>query len=124
MQVTYLGYPGTTGLSAMDYRITDAFADPPGMTEGHHSEKLIRLSRCAWCYSPDSQTLLSESPALKYGVVTFGSFNNLAKINDRILGLWARILEAVPGSRVLLKSNVCTVIMESLLQICSVMIAK
>jgi predicted O-linked N-acetylglucosamine transferase (SPINDLY family) len=104
VQATYLGYPGTTGLSAIDYRISDAFADPPGMTEGHHSEQLIRLSGCAWCYGPDLQTLPNESPALKYGVVTFGSFNNLAKISERTLGLWARILEAVPGSRLLLKS--------------------
>lgn len=105
VQVTYLGYPGTTGLSAINYRITDAFADPPGMTEGHHSEELIRLPKSAWCYGPDSQSESSESPAARHGVVTFGSFNNLAKINDRMLGLWARILEAVPGSRLLLKSN-------------------
>jgi predicted O-linked N-acetylglucosamine transferase (SPINDLY family) len=105
VQVTYLGYPGTTGLSAIDYRITDAFADPPGMTEGHHSEKLIRLAGCAWCYGPDSQNVPSESPAVTRGVVTFGCFNNLAKVNDRTLGLWARILEAVPGSRLLLKST-------------------
>jgi predicted O-linked N-acetylglucosamine transferase (SPINDLY family) len=104
VQVTYLGYPGTTGLSAIDYRITDAFADPPGMTEGHHSEKLIRLAGCAWCYGPDSQNVPSESPATQSGVVTFGCFNNLAKVNDRTLGLWARILDAVPGSRLLLKS--------------------
>lgn len=104
VQVTYLGYPGTTGLSAMDYRITDVLADPPGMTEEHHSEQLIRLPGCAWCYGPDSEALPGQSPAALRGGVTFGSFNNLAKVNDRMLRLWARILEAVPGSRLLLKS--------------------
>ena len=104
VQATYLGYPGTTGLSAMDYRITDALADPPGMTEEHHSEQLIRLPGCAWNYGPDSEALPGQSPAALRGCVTFGSFNNLAKINDRMLEVWARILEAVPNSRLLLKS--------------------
>jgi len=104
VQATYLGYPGTTGLSAMDYRITDAHADPPSMTEEHHSEQLIRLSGCAWCYSPDLEALPVQSPAALRDCVTFGSFNNLAKVNDQMLGVWARILEAVPNSRLLLKS--------------------
>ena len=104
VQATYLGYPGTSGLSAMDYRITDALADPPGMTEAHHSEQLIRLPACAWCYGPDTEILPAESPAALRGCVTFGSFNNLAKVNERMLGTWARILEVVPGSRLLLKS--------------------
>jgi predicted O-linked N-acetylglucosamine transferase (SPINDLY family) len=104
VQVTYLGYPGTTGLSAMDYRITDALADPPGMTEAHHSEQLIRLPSCAWNYGPDTEALPGQSPAARHGCVTFGSFNNLAKVNERMLAVWARILEAVPGSRLLLKS--------------------
>lgn len=104
VQVTYLGYPGTTGLSAMDCRITDAFADPPGMTEAHHSEQLIRLPGCAWNYGPDTDILPGPNPATLHGCVTFGSFNNLAKVNDRMLQVWARILEAVPGSRLLLKS--------------------
>lgn len=104
VQVTYLGYPGTTGLSAMDYRITDALADPPGMTEEHHSEQLIRLPGCAWNYGPDTDPLLGQDPAALRGCVTFGTFNNLSKINDRMLEVWARILEAVPGSRLLLKS--------------------
>lgn len=104
VQVTYLGYPGTTGLSAMDYRITDALADPPGMTEEHHSEQLVRLPSCAWNYGPDTEASPGPSPAALRGSVTFGSFNNLAKVNDRMLEVWARILVAVPGSRLLLKS--------------------
>ncbi|MES2920553.1 MAG: tetratricopeptide repeat protein [Verrucomicrobiota bacterium] len=104
VQVTYLGYPGTTGLSAMDYRITDALADPPGLTDAQHSEQLIRLQGCAWCYGPDTEALLGPGPAADRGHVTFGSFNNLAKVNERMLRVWARIIEAVPGSRLLLKS--------------------
>ena len=104
VQATYLGYPGTTGLSAMDFRITDALADPPGLTDAHHSEQLIRLQGCAWCYEPDIEALLGLDPATDRGHVTFGSFNNLAKINERMLRVWARIIEAVPGSRLLLKS--------------------
>jgi predicted O-linked N-acetylglucosamine transferase (SPINDLY family) len=104
VQATYLGYPGTTGLSAMDYRITDALADPPGMTEEHHSERLIRLPNCAWCYGPDTEASPGPSPAAQRGHVTFGSFNNLAKVTDRMLDAWARILQAVPDSRLLLKS--------------------
>lgn len=104
IQVTYLGYPGTTGLAAMDYRITDALADPPGMTEDHHSERLIRLPHSAWCYFADTKNLPVQSPAISRGYVTFGSFNNLAKLNDRMLAVWARILAAVPDSKLILKS--------------------
>jgi predicted O-linked N-acetylglucosamine transferase (SPINDLY family) len=104
VQATYLGYPGTTGLSAMDHRFTDALADPPGMTEAHHSERLVRLPECAWCYRPDTETPPGPSPAMLRGYVTFGSFNNLSKVNERMLRVWSRILQAVPGSRLLLKS--------------------
>lgn len=101
---TYLGYPGTTGLAAMTYRITDAIADPPGMTEEYHSEHLIRLPGCAWCYRPNTNASLTPSPVAQRGHVTFGCFNNLAKVNEQMLRVWTRILEAVPGSRLLLKS--------------------
>lgn len=104
IQVTYLGYPDTSGLAAMDYRITDALADPPGMTENHNTEQLIRLPGCAWCYGAYSDIMPSKSPAAMNKYITFGSFNNLAKVNDRMLRVWARILEAVPGSRLLLKA--------------------
>ena len=101
VQVTWLGYPNTTGLATMDYRLTDAFADPPGLTESWHAEQLVRLPRCGWCYQP------SDSPPVtlrREGPITFGSFNNFAKITEPTLLLWARILHAVPGSRLLLKT--------------------
>ena len=105
VQVTWLGYPNTTGLSSMDYRITDGFADPPGMTEHLHSERLVRLPESFSCYQPpDDAPAVSELPALTRGYVNFGSFNNLAKINPRVMELWARILHSVPDSRLTLKN--------------------
>jgi predicted O-linked N-acetylglucosamine transferase (SPINDLY family) len=101
VQVTCLGYPNSTGLSAMDYRLTDAYADPPGHTESQHTERLIRLAPCAWCYQPGAAPALAEGPA---GPITFGCFNNLAKVTEPMLKVWGRILRAVPQSRLLLKA--------------------
>jgi len=104
--VTYLGYPATTGLSAIDYRLTDALADPPGMTESHGCERLMRLPQTAWCFQPpDDAPPVGELPAKSNRYITFGSFNNMAKINEPLLKLWAEILRAVPGSRLRLKSR-------------------
>jgi predicted O-linked N-acetylglucosamine transferase (SPINDLY family) len=106
VQVTWLGYPATTGLSAMDYRITDGFADPIGMTEHLHSEKLVRLPECFSCYRPPSGAPeVSGLPARAKGYVTFGSFNNLAKTTPEVMAVWAKILQAVPGSRLTLKNT-------------------
>jgi predicted O-linked N-acetylglucosamine transferase (SPINDLY family) len=100
VQITYLGYPDTTGLTAMDYRLTDAHADPPGLTERYHTEQLIRLKPCAWCFRPKAAQSL---PHRKNGPITFGSFNTFAKITQPMLELWSKILLAVPGSGLLLK---------------------
>jgi predicted O-linked N-acetylglucosamine transferase (SPINDLY family) len=106
LQVTWLGYPNTTGLSAMDYRITDAFADPVGMTEPLHSEKLMRLPDCFSCYQPPRDVpAVSELPARSKGYITFGSFNKLNKVTPAVMALWARILHAVPNSRLILKTS-------------------
>jgi predicted O-linked N-acetylglucosamine transferase (SPINDLY family) len=102
VQMTYLGYPDSTGLSAMDYRLTDAFADPPGETDKYHSEKLIRLASCAWCYEP---IIRAPLPSQREGRITFGSFNAFAKITEPMLRQWAKILLAVPDSRLLLKAG-------------------
>ena len=104
VQVTYLGYPNTTGLSTMDYRITDAWADPPGQTEALHTEKLIRLDHGFLCYTPpEAAPEVDPSPHRKTGAVTFGSFNNMAKFNAGVASLWASVLKAVPGSRLIMK---------------------
>ena len=105
VQVSYLGYPGTTGLKAIDYRLTDAFADPPGLTEQFHSETLVRLQYTTWCFAePSDAPPVGELPALRRGCVTFGSFNNLAKVTEPMLRLWSKILNQVPHSRLLLKA--------------------
>ena len=102
VQVTYLGYPNTTGMGAMDYRLTDAVADPPGMTDAMNVEKLWRLTGCAWCYEPREE--LAEIEPKKSGALTFGSFNAFAKVNSPLVELWAELLKRTPGSRLLLKS--------------------
>jgi predicted O-linked N-acetylglucosamine transferase (SPINDLY family) len=102
IQVTYLGYPGTSGLSAMDYRITDHCADPE-QNEIYYSEKLLRLPDSLWCYRPsDDMPEVGPLPALRNGYITFGSLNNFNKINDQCIGLWADLLKAVPGSRLVM----------------------
>ncbi len=104
VQVTWLGYPDTTGLAAMDYRLTDAIVDPPGVADSLSSERLIRLPDGFHCYTaPESAPHVAPLPAAELGVVTFGSFNNLVKVNGNVLDLWANLLKHVPGSRLLLK---------------------
>ena len=101
IQVTYLAYPNTTGMSAIDYRLTDALCDPPGATERYYRETLIRLPRCMWCYQPHADMpAVSPSPAQRHGRVTFASMNGASKVTTRMLSLWGRILGEVPGSRI------------------------
>ena len=100
VQVTYAGYPGTTGLAAMDYRFTDPFLDPPGLFEACYTEKTYRLPHTFWCYvAPSEEAPVQPLPALKNGFITFGCLNNFCKINEGVLDLWAPILRAVPNSR-------------------------
>lgn len=106
MQATWLGYPNTTGLEAMDFRITDAIADPLGATEPWHTEKLVRLPETFLCYRPPAMApAIGPVPAVKAGHVTFGSFSNFAKISAPCLAVWAQVLRAVDGSRLVLKSR-------------------
>jgi predicted O-linked N-acetylglucosamine transferase (SPINDLY family) len=102
VQASHFGYPDTTGLLAMDYRITDGLADPPGLTEPFYTEKLVRLPEVAWCYQPSEGLAASDLPALQTGGLTFGCFNNPAKVTGEAVALWSRILGAIPGSRILL----------------------
>ncbi len=104
IQVTWIGYPATTGLSRIDYRITDRWADPPGTADRWCSERLLRLDCGFLCYGPP-RDCPAPSAAGRGGPVTFGSFNNLSKIGDEVIRIWARVLHAVPGSRLLLKSR-------------------
>ena len=103
IQATYLGYPNTTGLSTIDYRITDAIADPPGLTEALHTEELLRLPRCFLSYRPPAEApAIGPLPARTNAWFTFGSFSNPAKWNDTVLRTWAAILRRMPRSRLLL----------------------
>ena len=106
VQVTWLGYPNTTGIQDMDYRIVDRWTDPDGQGDDLYSEKLYRLDRCFLCYSPPEMTPEAQ-PRLSVagGTVIFGSFNNPAKINHNVLALWARILKEVPNSRLFIKGR-------------------
>jgi predicted O-linked N-acetylglucosamine transferase (SPINDLY family) len=107
VQVTWLGYPGTTGLAAMDYRLTDVLSEPPG-ADSLYSERLVRLPGGFLCYGPpDDAPPVGSLPLLRNGYVTFASFNNLAKITDQVISLWARILQTVEGSRLIVKSRFC-----------------
>jgi predicted O-linked N-acetylglucosamine transferase (SPINDLY family) len=102
IQATWFGYMCTTGLATMDYRITDAYFDPPGFTEQNYSETLVRIdSVVAFSPAPDSPAV-NAPPSQASGVVTFGSFNNYAKIGDEVVAAWVRILNAVPTSRLVL----------------------
>ncbi len=106
IQMTWLGYPNTTGISAMDYRITDAVADPEGFSDEQHSERLIRLPDCFLCYQPPKNPPdVASTPLLINGFVTFGCFNYPAKITPEVIAIWSNILMSVPCSRLLLKSQ-------------------
>ena len=102
IQVTYLGYPNTTGLSTIDYCITDVVADPPG-AEQYYTEELVYLRNGFSCYRPsDNIPPVTPLPARDNGVVTFGSLNMLGKINGEVIKTWCDLLCSLPASRLLI----------------------
>ncbi|TFG41723.1 MAG: tetratricopeptide repeat protein, partial [Syntrophobacterales bacterium] len=106
IQATWLGYPNTTGLATMDYRITDEITDPTGQRDPYYSEALVRLPHGFLCYSPpDEAPAVAAPPCLSGAPVTFGSFNNLTKITKPVIKAWAAILSQAPESRLLLKGT-------------------
>ena len=105
IQVTWLGYPNTTGLTAMDYRLTDDISDPEGLSDKFHSEKLVRVPEGFLCYRPSEiAPKVIDPPHQKNGFITFGSFNNLAKVTTVTIDTWANCLVATPGSRLYVKA--------------------
>jgi protein O-GlcNAc transferase len=104
VQVTWLGYPGTTGLTTIDYRFTDRHFDPPGLFDNCYSERSIYLPDTCVCFDPIATTSVSESPALHNGYITFGSLNALYKVNRGVLSLWAQALNAVENSRLIMRA--------------------
>jgi protein O-GlcNAc transferase len=105
VQATYLGYPNTTGLKTIDYRIVDSHTDPAG-AEAFASEQLLRLDPCFLCYRPPASTIAPQSAVRNpQSPITFGSFNTPQKLNNEVIRVWARALREVPGSRLLLKGG-------------------
>ena len=105
IQITWLGYPNTTGLSSIDYRFTDIIADPIGEADKLHSETLLRLPNGFQCFQGNEKVFgRLELPQKSQGYITFGSFNNLSKITPHVIKAWSKILHLVPKSRLLLKS--------------------
>ena len=100
VQVTWLGYPGTTGMKAMDFRLTDPWLDPDPEQDDLYAEKTVRLPETFWCYDPMSNEMVS--PALSTGGVTFGCLNHFSKMNQELFSIWAQLLKRVEGSRLLL----------------------
>jgi len=102
VQVTWLGYPGSTGLATIDYRLTDLVADPQG-AEAQASETLWRLPRGFHCWQAPGAPAIA--PRADSAPITFGSFNNIQKVTPQVVALWAQILRAVPEARLFLKSH-------------------
>lgn len=102
VQVSYLDYSATTGLESIDYRITTEYCDPTGRAEQYYSEKLYRLPRTFWTYNPSVRLPGSPLPMKANGYVTFGSFNLYYRITREVLDVWARVLQRVANSRLLI----------------------
>ena len=104
VQATFAGYPGSTGLTAIDYRLSDPYLDPPGMDESLHSEQTLRLPDSFWCYDPleNGDIPINSPPALEKGFITFGCLNNFAKVTGPMLQLWARAMTQTANSRLIM----------------------
>jgi len=101
VQVTWLGYLSTTGMTRIQYRFCDRHTDPPGMTDRFHTEALVRLPGSQWCYRPVVSVDCSDAPpSTRNGFITFGSFNDVSKLSPSVRGLWAEILTRLPDSRI------------------------
>jgi protein O-GlcNAc transferase len=100
VQMAWIGYPNTSGLTEIDYRISDIWADPPGVDDEFHTETLLRMQRCFLCYSPPANAPeVVAAPCNRNGYITFGSFNRRTKISEECIALWAKVLRATPDSR-------------------------
>jgi predicted O-linked N-acetylglucosamine transferase (SPINDLY family) len=105
VQVSMLGMPTTTGLTTIDYRLTDRYFDPPGAADGYYAERSIRLPHSIWCYEPlEEAPAVAPLPAATKGFITFGCLNQLAKVSRPALQVWIQILQSLPGARLVLQS--------------------
>ena len=102
VQASWMGYPGTTGLSSIDYYLADRYFLPPGQLDSQFSEKIVQLPASV-CFRPHEKALdIRALPALANGYLTFGSFNHLRKVNHNMVAVWSKLLRAVPDARLLL----------------------
>ncbi len=106
VQVTWLAYPGSAGLDTIDYRLSDPYLDSPDGDESPYCEKTIRLPNTFWCYQPSIDSVeIGPLPCLKNRFITFGCLNNFCKISDRLLAIWAKILQVMPSSQFLIHAH-------------------
>lgn len=106
VQITWLGYPNTTGISAIDYRFTDDIADPVGESDRYHAEKLYCLAGGFLCYTPPEEAPeVAPLPFNASGHITFGSFNSIAKITPEVIRLWSNLLFRIPDARLIIKTH-------------------
>jgi protein O-GlcNAc transferase len=106
IQLTWLGYPNTTGLKSMDYRIVDHYTDPKSLNDHLYTEKLLRIDGSFLCFSPEENVPINKNNLMKKdNLFTFGSFNNLAKMSEGVLKCWAQILNQHENSRIMLKNK-------------------
>lgn len=106
VQASHFGYMDTSGLATMDYRITDAVCDPPGMTERYHTERLVRLPEILWCYRPNLDLEVNALPAASAGHLTLGMLNAFPKITPPAITAWAQVLKRLPQARLVLLAGV------------------
>jgi predicted O-linked N-acetylglucosamine transferase (SPINDLY family) len=105
VQLTLCGPPATTGLTTIDYRLTDPYLDPPGSGDGDYTEVSIRLPQGFWCYEPPEEAPdVVELPAVRAGKITFGCLNQFLKVSRPAMQLWGRILATLPTARLILQS--------------------
>ena len=105
IQINMIGFPSTTGLSAIDYRITDQHCDPIGVSDAFNTESLIRMPGTFWCYLPPHDAPEVGPLPADSGVVTFTSVNNFTKVTPEVQHMWAKLLAAVPNSRLILQTT-------------------
>ena len=105
VQIAFAGYPGSTGLKTIDFRLTDPYLEPVDAPPYPSSEIPLRVPKTFWCYHPSVDVPVNDLPAKRNGYITFGNLNNFCKLNEPTYQLWARIMKAVPKSRLLLLAH-------------------
>lgn len=109
IQISYCGYPNSSGIKSMDYRITDKYCDSQ-KSQKYYQEKLVFMDNCFLAYTPSMgikniPPISDEQPCIKNGYITFGSFNRFNKINKKLISVWEKILVKIPNARLMIKTK-------------------